>query len=185
MGFRCVSSGVGPAVLQGTHLVLGLPGADAVALFVSVGHVFAPVGGCAWYRAAGVSPPTASAGKGGRSMAAALDFVVMAPSVAHGATGLGPLQARIGLAPPPFERKLRFYLLEAFVRGLVARDMAVAVGRWVGAPVAAGRGIGSVAEQRAVVRLVVAVGLLAGVGVWGMALHGRAFEASRECRMER
>src|SRR3546814_1424432 len=72
-------------------------------------------------------------------MAAALDFVVMAPSVAHGATGLGPLQARIGLAPPPFARKLRFDLLEAFVRVLVARDMAVAVGRCVVAPVAAGR----------------------------------------------
>src|SRR3546814_13029249 len=109
----------------------------------------------------------------------------MAPSVAHGATGLGPLQARIGLAPPPFARKLRFDLLEAFVRVLVARDMAVAVGRCVVAPVAAGRVIGHVAEQRAVVRLVVAVGLLAGVGVWGMALHGRAFEASLWCRMER
>src|SRR3546814_5674757 len=109
----------------------------------------------------------------------------MALSVAHGATGLGPWQARIGLAPPPCARKLRFDLLEAFVRVLVARDMAVAVGRCVVAPVAAGRVIGRVAEQRAVVRLVVAVGLLAGVGVWGMALHGRAFAASRECRMER
>src|SRR3546814_18520142 len=28
---------------QGTHRVLGLPAADAVALFVSVGHGFAPV----------------------------------------------------------------------------------------------------------------------------------------------
>src|SRR3546814_16555575 len=111
-------------------------------------------------------------------MAAALDFVVMAPSVAHGATGLGPLQARIGLAPPPFARKLRFDLLEAFVRVLVARDMAVAVGRCVVAPVEAGRVIGRVAEQRAVGRLVVAVGLLSGDGVWGMALQGRAFEES-------
>src|SRR3546814_17348535 len=116
-------------------------------------------------------------------MAAALDFVVMAPSVAHGATGLGPLQARIGLAPPPFARKLRFDLLEAFVRVLVARDMAVAVGRCVVAPVAAGRVIGRVAEQRAVGRIVVAVGLLAGGGVWGRALHGRAFVGSRAGRM--
>src|SRR3546814_12074378 len=105
-------------------------------------------------------------------MAAALDFVVMAPSVAHGAAGLGPLQARIGLAPPPFARELRFDLLEAFVRVLVARDMAVAVGRCVVAPVAARRVIGRVAEQRAVVRPVVAVGLPAGRGAWGMALHG-------------
>src|SRR3546814_17088383 len=58
---------------QGTHRVLGLPAADAVALFVSVGPGFAPGGGCAWSRAAGVSPPTASAGKSGRAMAAALD----------------------------------------------------------------------------------------------------------------
>src|SRR3546814_11296091 len=116
-------------------------------------------------------------------MSAALDFVVMAPSVAHGATCLGPLPARIGLAPPPFARKLRFDLLEALVRVLVARDMAVAVGRCVVAPVAAGRVLGRVAELRAVVRLVVDVGLLAGVGVWGMALHGRAFGVSRTCRL--
>src|SRR3546814_2802278 len=105
-------------------------------------------------------------------MAAALDFVVMAPSVAHGATGLGPLQARIRLAPPPFARKLRFDLLEAFVRVLAARDLAVAVGRCVVAPVAARRGIGRVSDPRAAVRLVVAVGILAGDGVWEMALHG-------------
>src|SRR3546814_19186515 len=109
----------------------------------------------------------------------------MAPSVAHGATGLGPLQARIGLAPPPLARELRFDLLEAFVRMLVARDMAIPVGRCVVAPIAAGRVIGRVAVQRAVVRLVVTVGLLVGVGIWGMALHGRAFEASRERSEER
>src|SRR3546814_14115193 len=118
-------------------------------------------------------------------MAAALDFVVMAPSVAHGATGLGPLQARIGLAPPPFARKLRFDLLEAFVRVVDARDMAVAVGRCVVAPVAAGLVIGRVAAQRAVGDLVVAVGLLAGAGVLGMALHGCEFAASRSGRIER
>src|SRR3546814_18472857 len=107
-------------------------------------------------------------------MAAALDFVVMAPSVAHGATGLGPLQARLGLAPPPFARKLRFDLLEAFVRVLVARDMAVAVGRCVVAPAAAGREIGRVADQRAAVRPAVSVRLLAGGGVWGVACPSAA-----------
>src|SRR3546814_15989966 len=112
-------------------------------------------------------------------MAAALDFVVMAPSVAHGAAGLGPLQARIGLAPPPSAPELRFDLLEAFVRVLVARDMAVAAGRCVVAPGAACRVIGRVAEHGAVVALAVPVGVLADVCGWGMALACRALSSVR------
>src|SRR3546814_15185685 len=99
-------------------------------------------------------------------MAAALDFVVMAPSVAHGAAGLGPLQARIGLAPPPFARELRFALLEAFVRVLVARDWAVPVGRFVVAPGAASPGVRAAAGHSTVLRLDVYGRPSAGSGGW-------------------
>src|SRR5690606_40503197 len=100
-----------------------------------------------------------------------LDVVVVPPGVADGPAGLGPEQARVGPTAFPVARQLRFDLLEALVGMLVARPVSVAIGRRVVAPVAAGRVVRRVAEDGAVVRLVVVVRLH---GVGGVPLHGRA-----------